>query len=201
MCMRPAQAQAADPGRLPGGRSNVALNSRPTSKLPPGRQRRTVPDLLWLPCCAFLFFPPRGTLLPLLSSLLLGPGRCRSLSWCQVEKRSGLPRAWRSVLDRGLSPPPQHPTEPEPSGRDLGGGWEETAPGKVEGVILGLTGPRGVTFLSCGPSPLINGTEAEEGKRKPLRSAPGKAGPSKGPAAPGAQSAPGCVPPPQARSG
>lgn len=37
-------------------------------------------------------------------------------------------------------------------------------------------GPGGVTFLSCGPSPLMNGTEAEEGKRKPPRSARGEAG-------------------------
>ena len=98
-----------------------------------------------LPCCS-LPFPPQGTL----SLLFLGPPGCRSRSGGQVERRSGTPESWALGLGERApaSATPSPPlSEPEPSGRDLGGGWEGTAPGKEEGAIPGLTGPEVSLFF------------------------------------------------------
>lgn len=76
-----------------------------------------------------------------------------------------------------LRPPPTTPREPNHLEGILVGSGRRRPLGRRRGRFQVVPGPRGVTFLSCGPSPLINGTEAEEGKRKPPRSARGEAGP------------------------
>lgn len=92
-----------------------------------------------------------------------------------------------------LRPPPTTPRELNHLEGILVGGGRGRPLRRRRGRFQVEPGPRGVTFLSCGPSPLINGTEAEEGKRKPPRSARGEAGPSEGPRAQEHQVRPGCL--------
>lgn len=106
----------------------------------------------------------------------------RELGTQSGRRGSGL----REVL-RPPTPIPHHRNSPPGSLNHLEGilvgGGRERPLGRRRGQFQAEPGPRGVTFLSCGPSPLINGTEAEEGKRKPPRSARGETGPSEGPRA------------------
>lgn len=99
-----------------------------------------------------------------------------------------------SGLSDVLRPPPTIPREPNHLEGILVGGGRGRPLGKRRGRFQVEPGPRGVTFLSRGPSPLINGTEAEEGKRKPPRSARGEAGPFEGPRAQELEVCPGCAP-------
>lgn len=129
------------------GRTHLPADKRPSSRLAKPHCTRPAAAPLLPPS-----YPSPGSplSLPLLSSHLLRPPRRRGGSGARLGSRSGLPRAWRSVREKGFRPqggsPPTHPyptprtpppREPEPSGRDLGGGWEGTAPGKEEGAIPG----------------------------------------------------------------
>lgn len=130
--------KADDPGGLPRGRSSVALYCRPINKLPSGWQSGS-------PAAPCLFLPREPGLL--FSWGLPGVGAAPG---ARSRGARVLPRAGRWVWENGLWPqPPPLPSlsEPEPSGRDLGGGWEGTAPGKEEGAIPGLTGPEVSLFF------------------------------------------------------
>ena len=169
------------PAQRPGGRSAAVRISRRINKLPPGRQDLTaVAPLLLLP------FPSPGSPLPtlLFSRGLLAVGAAPGARSGGLSSLPSLPRAWRSIWEEGFGP---HPTfyfsaHPQPLPGSLtiwkGSQWGVQGDSPWEEASNSWSNrPRGVTFLSCGPSPLMNGTEAEEGKRKPPRSARGEAGP------------------------
>lgn len=69
------------------------------------------------------------------------PGREAAPASRELGARSGRRGSGLREVLRPPSPIPHRrtapPGEPEPSGRDLGGGWEGTAPGKEEGAIPG----------------------------------------------------------------
>lgn len=123
----------------PGGWNAAAHISRRINKLPRGREDLTVPSPLWHPCCPFLSLPREPS--PYSSFLLRSP-RCRSHYWYQVGKPLKPPESLALNLGEGVQAlgrsPPTSNFSPgaEPSGRDLGGGWEWTAPGKKEGFLV-----------------------------------------------------------------
>ena len=126
----------------------------------------------------------------------------RSRSGGQVERRSGTPESWALGLgERALaSATPLPPlSEPEPSGRDLSGGWEGTAPGKEEGAIPGLTGPR-CHFSFLWPVTADKWDQGRGRKKKTSEVSTGQGGPSEGQAAQERKASPGCAPTPPARS-
>lgn len=159
--------KADDPGGLPRGRSSVALYCRPINKLPSNWQNGS-------PAAPSLFLPREPRLL--FSWGLPGVGAAPG---ARSRGARVLPRAGRWVWENGPWPqPPPYPPCLSPNHLEgiLVGGGRGRPLGRRRGRFQASLA-RGVTFLSCGPSPLINGTKAEEGKRKPLRSAPGKAAP------------------------